>query len=45
MEDMRMLAGFEAPTAGTIEIDGRTVVDGDTGRDVPSAKRGAGLIF
>ncbi len=36
---LMMLAGFEAPTAGTIRIDGRSV------HDLPPRKRDIGMVF
>ena len=36
---LMMLAGFEAPTAGTIRIDGRRI------NDVPPRRRGIGMVF
>ena len=36
---LMMLAGFEAPTAGVIRIDGRSV------HDLPPRKRGIGMVF
>ncbi|MEZ5081282.1 MAG: ABC transporter ATP-binding protein [Thermoleophilia bacterium] len=40
---LRMIAGFERPDAGQIEIDGRTVVDAR--QWVPPSERGVGLVF
>jgi len=40
---LRMIAGLEAPDAGTIHIDGREV-DGPSGR-VPPEQRGLGMVF
>ncbi|WP_245604525.1 ABC transporter ATP-binding protein [Nocardioides aequoreus] len=42
---LRMLAGLESPSGGSIELAGRTVADGDDGRTVAPARRGAGLVF
>jgi len=43
---LRMLAGFERPTAGKIFIGNRIVADGDrTGAFVPPQKRGLGVVF
>jgi iron(III) transport system ATP-binding protein len=42
---LRMLAGLEAPTGGTIAFDGRVVSDGDEGWSIEPAKRHAGLVF
>ncbi len=36
---LMMLAGFEAPTAGAIRIDGRRI------NDVPPRRRGIGMVF
>ncbi|MDE2973612.1 MAG: ABC transporter ATP-binding protein [Gemmatimonadota bacterium] len=36
---LMMLAGFQAPTAGVIRIDGRSV------EDLPPRKRGIGMVF
>lgn len=40
---LRMIAGFEQPTVGTIDIDGKTVYDDKT--FVPPEKRGVGMVF
>lgn len=40
---LRLIAGFEQPTVGTIEIDGKTVYDEKT--FVPPEKRGVGMVF
>ncbi len=40
---LRLLAGFEVPDAGTIEIGGRTVAGG--GLYVPPEKRRVGMVF
>ncbi|MBQ7064855.1 MAG: ABC transporter ATP-binding protein [Firmicutes bacterium] len=40
---LRMIAGFEKPTSGTIKIDGVTVSSADT--FVPPEKRGLGMVF
>lgn len=42
---LRMLAGLEAPTAGTITFDGNTVSDGERGWVIEPSKRDAGLVF
>ncbi len=42
---LRMLAGLETPSAGTIEFDGRVVSDGDKGWVIDPAARNAGLVF
>jgi len=36
---LRMIAGFEEPTAGRIEIDGKSVAD------IPTRKRGIAMLF
>ncbi|SER86607.1 ABC transporter ATP-binding protein [Salisediminibacterium halotolerans] len=40
---LRMIAGFEQPTAGTIEIGGTKVFD--EGESLPPEKRGIGMVF
>lgn len=40
---LRLIAGFDRPDAGTIEIDGRTVVG--PGTFVPPEKRRVGMVF
>ncbi|WP_018924793.1 ABC transporter ATP-binding protein [Salsuginibacillus kocurii] len=40
---LRMIAGFEQPTSGTIKIGGQTVYSSDT--SVPPEKRGIGMVF
>ncbi|MFA9456376.1 ABC transporter ATP-binding protein [Halalkalibacter sp. AB-rgal2] len=40
---LRMLAGFENPTSGTISIDGQEIVSDRT--YVPAEKRGIGMVF
>ncbi|MEO1987249.1 MAG: ABC transporter ATP-binding protein [Martelella sp.] len=42
---LRMLAGLEKPTAGTIEFSGKTVSDGDRGWTIEPARRDTGLVF
>ncbi len=43
---LRMLAGFERPTAGSIRIGDRLVADGDrSAAFVPPQKRGLGVVF
>jgi len=42
---LRMLAGLEHPTAGRIELGGRTVVSVSDGTCVPAEKRELGLVF
>jgi iron(III) transport system ATP-binding protein len=40
---LRLIAGLETPDDGTVEIDGRTVVDGHT--FVAPERRGVGMVF
>ena len=40
---LRLLAGFEAPDAGKIEISGRVVAD--RGRVLPPEQRRVGMVF
>jgi iron(III) transport system ATP-binding protein len=42
---LRMLAGLEKPTGGTISFDGKTVSDGDKGWTIEPAERNTGLVF
>ena len=42
---LRMVAGLEMPTDGTIVIGDRTVFSLEQGRSVPPSKRGLGLVF
>jgi len=42
---LRMLAGLEEPTRGTISFGDRVVANGDTGESVPAEKRGLGMVF
>ena len=42
---MRCIAGLEAPDAGHITINGRTVFDGQSGTNVPVNKRHVGMVF
>jgi iron(III) transport system ATP-binding protein len=42
---LRMLAGLEAPTGGTVAFDGAVVSDGDKGWIIEPARRNAGLVF
>ena len=42
---LRMVAGFEAPTTGSIRIGDRLVSSGDEGIGVPSNRRDIGLVF
>ena len=40
---LRMVAGFEVPDAGSIVLDGRTIVDDRT--FIPPERRGVGMVF
>jgi len=42
---LRMLAGLEEPSRGTIRFGDRVVANGDTGASVPAEKRGLGMVF
>ena len=42
---LRMLAGLERPSEGTIRIDGRTVYDAAAGVYLPANKRPIGMVF
>lgn len=42
---LRMLAGLETPTAGTITFEGNTVSDGDKNWTIEPAQRDTGLVF
>ncbi len=42
---LRMLAGLEPPSEGTIEFDGRTVSDGAKAWTIEPGRRDAGLVF
>ena len=42
---LRMLAGLETPTGGTVELAGRVVATGARGNIVAPSRRGAGLVF
>lgn len=42
---LRMLAGFERPTAGRITIDGRPVYDSASATYLPANKRPIGMVF
>lgn len=42
---LRCIAGLESPTAGTIVIDGRTVYDSESRRQVPPERRGISMMF
>lgn len=42
---LRMIAGLEDPTGGTIRFGDRVIADGDRGYSVPARKRGLGMVF
>ncbi|MDR2505310.1 MAG: ABC transporter ATP-binding protein [Oscillospiraceae bacterium] len=42
---LRMIAGLETPTEGTIIIDGKVVFDADRGINLPPIKRDIGFLF
>ena len=42
---LRMIAGLETPTEGSISIDGVTVFDADKGINLPPNKRDVGFLF
>lgn len=42
---LRMIAGLETPTEGTITIDGKTVFSSDKGIDITPDKRDVGFLF
>ncbi len=42
---LRVLAGFERPDAGTVEVGGRTLADGRDGVWVPPERRNIGMVF
>jgi iron(III) transport system ATP-binding protein len=42
---LRMLAGLEDPSRGTIAFGDRVVANGNTGASVPAEKRGLGMVF
>jgi iron(III) transport system ATP-binding protein len=42
---LRMIAGLETPTAGRIELAGRTINDTAAGIAVPPERRGIGMVF
>ena len=42
---LRMIAGLETPTEGSISIDGRVVFDADKGINLPPNKRDVGFLF
>jgi len=42
---LRMLAGLEKPSAGTVAFEGETVSDGERGWTIEPARRNTGLVF
>ncbi|GEK80277.1 ABC transporter ATP-binding protein [Agrococcus baldri] len=42
---LRMLAGLEEPTSGTIALGDRVVADGDAGMHLSPGRRGVGMVF
>jgi iron(III) transport system ATP-binding protein len=42
---LRLIAGFEVPDEGEIEIAGRIMADGARGLSVPPEQRGVGVVF
>ena len=42
---LRMIAGLETPTEGSISIDGKVVFDADRGINLPPNKRDVGFLF
>ncbi|MCH1882039.1 ABC transporter ATP-binding protein [Agrococcus sp. ARC_14] len=42
---LRMLAGLEEPTSGTIALGDRIVADGDAGTHLAPGRRGVGMVF
>jgi iron(III) transport system ATP-binding protein len=42
---LRCIAGLTEPTAGTIRIGDRTIVDCDRGIAIPTHRRGLGMVF
>ena len=42
---LRMIAGLETPTEGTISIDGTVVFDADRGINLAPNKRDVGFLF
>lgn len=42
---LRMIAGLETPSSGTIEIDGVPVFDAERGINLPPSKRDIGFLF
>jgi len=42
---LRMIAGLEDPTHGTISFDDRVIADGGSGQSIAPSKRGIGMVF
>ncbi len=42
---LRMIAGLETPDTGTIRQDDKVLYSSTTGQQVPTEKRGMGLVF
>jgi iron(III) transport system ATP-binding protein len=42
---LRSIAGLESPDSGRIRLSGRTVYDSTAGLDIPSNRRGIGMVF
>lgn len=42
---LRMIAGLEDPSSGTIAFDDRVIADGTSGHSVAPSKRGIGMVF
>ena len=42
---LRMIAGLEDPTSGTIAFDDRVIADGGRGHSIAPSKRGIGMVF
>ena len=42
---LRMIAGLETPTEGSISIDGKVVFDSDQGINLPPNRRNVGFLF
>ncbi|MGY1552915.1 ABC transporter ATP-binding protein [Microbacterium sp. A588] len=42
---LRMIAGLEDPTSGSISFEDRVIADGTRGISIPPSKRGIGMVF
>lgn len=40
---LRLIAGFEAPSSGSIRLNGRTIADGKA--QIPAEARRIGMVF